>query len=200
MLFHLVITSEGRGKLNKSCYAQRITYINISCFFSFLDNGAIAAISVVCIGIVFVSSGVWARKYPDGNVSMSYQWIWYALKVVFFLLALALMKIVQCIFNNTCAKCTENDDRRDLLEHVQLNDLPLDNAMPLAGLNVQQPYPENLNPAPSVSSRYEEQNEQRSGFLKNSLVNRNYKSTSSSPESLDLLPPGAGLTYDERYY
>ena len=100
----------------------------------------------MCIGIFFVSSGVWARKYPDGNVSMSYQWIWYALKVGFFLLALAVMKIVTWIFAHTCAKCTENDDRRNLLENGQLNELPLDNAMPLAGLNIQQPYPENLNP------------------------------------------------------
>ena len=54
-----------------------------------------------------------------------------------------------------------------------------------------------------MSSRYEEQNELRSGILKQSLLNRNYKSLSSSPESLDLPAPsnhGAGLTYDERYY
>ena len=58
-------------------------------------------------------------------------------------------------------------------------------------------------PAPSISSRYEEANELSTGILNHSLLNRNYKSTSSLPESLDLPPPanhGAGLTYDDRYY
>ena len=57
-----------------------------------------------------------------------------------FLVTFAMMKMVQCIFNNLCAKCTEHDDRQNLLE------IPMDNVMPLAGMNIQQPYPDHLNP------------------------------------------------------
>ena len=109
-------------------------------FFLFLDNGAVAAISLLCIGIILSAIGFWARKYPNGNVSIAYQWIWCALKIAGFEVAFAMMKIVQCIFNNLCAKCTQHDDRRNLLE------IPMDNVMPLAGINIQQPYPDHLNP------------------------------------------------------
>ena len=109
-------------------------------FFPSLDNGAVAAITLVCIGILLVASGFWARKYPNGNLSLAYQWIWFALKVAAYKVAFAILKMVQFCFNNLCARCTENDDRRNLLE------IPMDNAISLSNIIVQQPYPENLNP------------------------------------------------------
>ena len=109
-------------------------------FFPSLDNGAVAAITLVCIGILLVASGFWARKYPNGNLSLAYQWIWYALKVAGYKVAFAILKVAQFCFNNLCARCTENDDRRNLLE------IPMDNSIQLSNIIIQQPYPENLNP------------------------------------------------------
>ena len=110
-------------------------------FFPSLDNGAVAAITLVCIGIFLVASGFWARKYPNGNLSLAYQWIWFALKVAGYKVVFAILKMVQFCFNNLCARCTESDRQNDDRQWI-----PMDNAISLSNIIIQQPYPENLNP------------------------------------------------------